>query len=113
MNKYFAHRTQVGKEVFDSKKEARRWQELCILERAGKIHGLKRQVNYLLLPAKYDDSGKKVKGAASYRADFVYWKEGQLVVEDVKGYRKGPAYQLFVLKSKLMYDVYGIDVKEI
>lgn len=113
MNKYYAKRVQVGKEVFDSKKEARRWQELCILERAGKIHGLKRQVGYLLIQAQYDEAGKKLEHAASYRADFVYWQDGELVVEDVKGYRKGPAYQLFTLKRKLMLSVYGIRVREI
>jgi hypothetical protein len=49
----------------------------------------------------------------SYVADFVYYENGQLVVEDVKGYKKGPAYAVFVMKRKLMLKVYGIRVKEV
>ena len=40
-------------------------------------------------------------------------KNGKLVVEDVKGYKKGPAYNVFSIKRKLMLQVYGIRVQEV
>lgn len=48
-----------------------------------------------------------------YIADFVYKKNHRYIVEDVKGYKKGPAYNLFMLKKKVMYDKYKIFVEEI
>ena len=92
---------------FDSRKEERRFQELLILQRAGKITGLKRQIPYLLIPAQYID-GKCVERSVSYRADFVYHQDGELVVEDVKGVRT-PEYRI---KRKLMLQLYNIKIKE-
>lgn len=89
-----------------SKKERERAWELKMLERAGKIQSLSEQVVFELLPKQ---DGEK---AVTYIADFTYWKDGRFVVEDVKGYRKGTAYQLFVIKRKLMLYRYGIKVKE-
>lgn len=89
-----------------SKKERERAWELKMLERAGKIQSLSEQVVFELLPRQ---DGEK---AVTYIADFTYWKDGRFVVEDVKGYRKGTAYQLFVIKRKLMLYRYGIKVKE-
>lgn len=52
--------------------------------------------------------------AVKYKADFVYEdKEGKTIVEDVKGYKGGGAYAVFVIKKKLMCQVFGIDVREI
>ena len=113
MNKYGAKKTVVNGERFDSKKEAERYKQLRLMERAGIITGLQRQVRYLLLPTRYDDAGKAIIHSAVYIADFVYYRNDDLVVEDVKGYRKGPAYNLFTLKKKLMYDKYGILVDEV
>lgn len=116
MNKFGAKKTVVNGERFDSKKEAERYKELCLMERAGLITGLRRQVRYLLLPTRYDKNDRAILHSAVYIADFVYTmndKTQALVVEDVKGYRKGPAYNLFMLKKKLMYDKYGILVKEV
>lgn len=98
--------------VFDSKKEFIRWCELRIMERAGKITKLRRQVKFVLIPAQYD--GKyKLESETSYIADFVYNDEsGKEIVEDVKGYKRGAAYQLFVIKRKLMLHKFGIIVKE-
>ena len=98
--------------VFDSKAEFIRWCELRILEKAGKISKLRRQVKYVLIPAQYD--GKyKAESETSYIADFVYNDEsGKEIVEDVKGYKRGAAYQLFVIKRKLMLQKYGIRIKE-
>ena len=48
-----------------------------------------------------------------YEADFIYEKDGQLIVEDVKGMRKGTAYSLFQLKKRIMYEKYNIIIQEI
>ena len=93
---------------FDSIKEMKRYGELCILERAGKISGLDRQVRFQLLPNQYDDNGKCVFRGVSYIADFVYWKEGRFVVEDVKGFRT----KEYMIKKKLMYYFHRIKIKE-
>lgn len=106
--KYRSKTVWVDGEQFDSKKEALRWRELRILEKAGKIHGLKRQVRYLLIPTQYDDDGKCLERSCNYFADFVYFEGPKLVVEDTKGYRT-PEY---VIKRKLMLSVYGIRIRE-
>jgi hypothetical protein len=120
-NKYHAQKCCVGGEVFDSKKEMRRYQELIILEKAGEISELKRQVKYLLIPAQRQTvmkkgvpkPGKVIEREISYIADFVYKENGQTVVEDVKGYRGGKAYDVFVIKRKLMLHVHGIRLREV
>ena len=108
MSKYHSTPTEVNGIRFDSKREANRWAELRILERAGKIEKLKRQVKYLLIPSQYRD-GKCVERECSYLADFVYIKDGRLVVEDCKGFRT----DVFKIKKKLMLQVYGIHIVEV
>lgn len=113
-NKYNAKKVVIQGETFDSFAEARRWRDLTWLERGGVIKGLTRQVKYNLIPNQYDENGKLLERGVSYIADFVYQDEnGKLVVEDVKGYKKGPAYALFSVKRKLMLQVYGIRVQEV
>ena len=107
MSKYHSTPTEVNGIRFDSKREANRWAELRILERAGKIQKLKRQVKYLLIPSQYRD-GKCIEREATYIADFVYIKDGHLVVEDCKGFRT-PEYRL---KRKLMLQLYDIRLVE-
>ena len=112
---------------FDSKAEFIRWCELRIMERAGKISDLKRQVSYELIPTQRADStdvykagpqkglpkpGAVIEKPCKYVADFVYQQDGETVVEDTKGYKKGAAYDLFVIKRKLMLNVHGIRIKE-
>ena len=72
-------------------------------------------MEYELLPVQKDENGKVIEHAAKYVADFVYCDAltGCWVVEDVKGYKKGAAYNIFVLKRKMMLYKYGIRVKEI
>lgn len=116
-NKYNAQKVAVilpdGTEhTFDSAKEHRRYEELMIMQRAGEISGLEIQVPYELIPKQKLSSGKTER-PVSYIADFVYQKDGQTVVEDVKGYRKGQAYSVFVIKRKLMKYVHGIEITEI
>lgn len=107
MSKYHSTPVEVDGIRFDSKREANRWFELRMLERAGKIEKLKRQVKYLLIPSQYRD-GKCIERECSYLADFVYVKDGHLVVEDCKGFRT-PEYKL---KRKLMLERYDIRLVE-
>lgn len=111
--KYNSHKVTVQGETYDSQKEYRRACELRLLERAGEISKLQRQVKFELIPAQKID-GKVVKRATNYMADFTYFdKTGNFHVEDVKGYKQGQAYALFSIKSKLMLQVHGILVEEV
>jgi hypothetical protein len=91
---------------FDSTKEYRRWEELLILERAGKIRDLRRQVPFELIP-KTDKFP-----AITYVADFVYFDErGTYVVEDVKS--KATADNgVYKNKKIMMYYLKRIEIKE-
>lgn len=126
-SKYHNRKTRVSNgQLADSRKEARRYEELLLLQRAGKISDLRTQVPYELIPAQYEtyerygksgnrlkDGIKLVERAVNYVADFVYLEDGKLVVEDVKGYRDGAAYSIFVIKRKLMLHIHGIRIREI
>lgn len=102
-NKYGAKkvRTPDG-QVFDSQMEYHRWCELRLLERAGRISGLRRQVKYELIPKQ---DGER---ACTYVADFVYNEDGKTVVEDCKGFRT----EGYKVKRKLMLWVHNIKIKE-
>ena len=112
MNKYKAKKIETDDGTFDSKKEAKRWDELRKKEAKGDISNLQRQVPFLLIPKQYVN-GKLVERKCEYVADFVYERNGETIVEDVKGYRKGPAYSYYVIKRKLMLEKHGIQIKEI
>lgn len=112
MNKYNAHKITVDGNKFDSKKEALRYEELKLLQRAGAISDLQRQVKFEIVPQCKTVEGR-IAQARYYIADFTYKERGLLVVEDVKGYKKGAGYELFRLKAALMRWVHGIDVKEV
>lgn len=111
-SKYHNKKVVWRGEKFDSIKERDRYSELLLLQRARKITGLSRQVKFQLIPTQYTNDGKLLFRATHYIADFVYWQDGKYVVEDVKGYKKGQAYQEFLIKKKLMYMTYGHIVKE-
>lgn len=109
MNKYRAKKTEVDGIVFDSKKEARRYQELKLFEKAGVIKDLERQVKFVLIPAQRIN-GKVAERECSYIADFVYKdKEGNTIVEDTKGFRTAD----YIIKRKLMLYVHGIKIVEV
>ena len=124
-SKYGAKKINIDGEIFDSKREAKRWQELKLREDLGLISDLRRQVKYVLVPAQREPDtvgarggihrGKLIEREVSYYADFVYTdsKTGELVVEDVKGYKGGGAYELFKIKRKMMLWLHGIRVKEV
>ena len=116
-NKYGSKKIEIDGIVFDSKKEAKRYQELLLLEKAGAIQNLKRQVRYIIIPAQYaivaDDKGKMkrkcIERECTYIADFVYQHDGIITVEDTKGFRTKD----YIIKRKLMLHVHGIRIKEI
>lgn len=124
-SKYRNKKITVDGITFDSLKEANRWKELKLMERAGEITDLRRQVKFKLIPTIREPvnqmgsqgvfkKGKVVERECSYVADFVYKnKLGFEVVEDVKGYKDSAAYALFVVKRKMMLYLLGIRVKEI
>ena len=104
-NKYGAVKTVIDGITFDSRHEAEAWSVLKIMEKAGAIRDLERQVKYELVP-KTD----KFR-AVSYIADFRYYdcEIGETVVLDAKGVKT----KEYLLKKKLMYWRYGIEVKEV
>lgn len=124
-SKYGAKKTVYDGITFDSKKEAKRYQELSLLESQGIIRDLRRQVKYTLIPAQREPNtigerggvikGKLIEREVAYIADFVYYdtETGKEVVEDVKGCKDGGAYQVFTIKRKLMLYRYGIKIKEV
>lgn len=108
--KYNNKKITVDGQIFDSKKEANRYKELRLLEKAGAIKDLRMQVKFTLIPAQRDEAtGKVVERECSYKADFVYDEDGKAVVEDVKGFRT----KEYIIKRKLMLYQYGIRIREV
>lgn len=113
--------------MYDSILEYRRGQQLMLLQRAGEISNLRRQVSYELIPAQREKStrvykkgpkkglpipGKVIEKPVVYIADFVYVdKNGDTVVEDTKS--TATKTKDYVIKRKLMLWRYGIRVQEI
>lgn len=118
-NKYGSKKIVIDGITFDSKREAARYQELKLLEKAGQIQNLQRQVKFVLIPAQREPDtigirggihkGKTIEKECSYIADFVYQENGQTVVEDTKGFRTTD----YIIKRKLMLHVHGIRIREI
>lgn len=117
--KYGNKKIYADGEVFDSKKEYRRWNELIMLVKAREITGLQRQVKYVLIPAQREPDltgprggirrGKLIEREVAYIADFVYTdRDGNTIVEDCKGMRT----KEYIIKRKLMLKEYGIRIKE-
>lgn len=114
-------------ETFDSKKEYRRYCELKLLERAGKIKNLEKQVKFVLIPAQYEtyerygkkgrrlkDGQKLLEKECAYIADFRYQDihTGELIVEDVKS-EATKKKESYIIKRKLMLSVFKIKIKEV
>lgn len=120
-NKYHNRKIERDGIIFASFREARRYTELKLLERAGEIYDLKLQEKFVLVPAQREPDtvgkrGGKIKGKllereVSYLADFTYKKTGtnELVVEDTKGMRTKD----YIIKRKLMLYVHGIRIREV
>lgn len=94
--------------TFDSQREARRYDELVLLLKAGKISDLRLQQTFTLQEGYISAYGDAVR-ALTYKADFVYRKDGERVVEDAKGVRT----ETYKIKKKLMQDWLGITIKEV
>lgn len=117
--KYANRKIAADGQVFDSKREYRRWQELLLLQKAGKIADLHRQVPFELIPAQRepDRIGKRggvkkgyvIEKSVVYVADFTYFQDGKRIVEDSKGMRTKD----YIIKRKLMLWVHGIRVREV
>jgi hypothetical protein len=126
-NKYHASKITRDGITFDSVREYRRFCELSLLERAGEIQDLRRQVEYELIPAQYEEiptgeiykrgdrKGQPkmkrvcIEKSVSYVADFVYTENGQIVVEDTKGFKTKD----YIIKRKLMLWLHKIKIKEV
>ena len=118
-NKYSNQKVTIDGETFDSKREAKRYCELKLLERAGEIRHLRRQEKFLLIPSQYEEvvdakgkpKQKCIERECVYIADFVYQdaRTGELVVEDTKGVRT----KEYIIKRKLMLYNNRIKIKEI
>lgn len=106
--KYGNRKVDVDGITFDSAREARRWGELQMLERAGEIRDLRRQVRLHLWGQRaplVSDKGRRL----SYVADFVYEDaEGRTVVEDAKGHPT-PEYRL----KKAILRAMGVEIVEV
>lgn len=111
-SKYNTRKVETEDGLFDSKKEFARWVELKQMQCEGTIKNLQRQVEYELIPKQFIN-GKFAEHACKYKADFVYEFMGDTIVEDVKGYRHGTAYNVFAIKRKLMLYVHHIKVIEV
>lgn len=120
--KYKNKKVEVDGIVFDSKKEAKRYQELLVFEKSGAISDLQRQVKYVLIPTQREPNiigrrggiikpGKLLEKECSYYADFVYFdrEKQEVIVEDTKGIKTAE----YKIKRKLMLHVYGIRIAEI
>lgn len=128
-SKYHSRKITRDGITFDSMKEYRRYCDLKLLERAGKIQDLKRQVEFELLPAQFEDiptgeiyrQGERkgqpkykrvcVEKSVKYVADFTYHSAdtGKMVVEDTKGFKTKD----YILKRKMMLYFHGIKIKEV
>lgn len=111
MNKYFNKKVMVDGIKFDSKKEAKRYNELKLLKRAGLIKELELQKVFELQPKYTNNKGEHIR-SITYKADFFYYdnKKKQYIVEDTKGFRTD-AYKL---KKKLFEYVYpNLTINEI
>lgn len=100
-HKYKAMPTIVDGIRFDSKLEAKRYGELKLLQRAGAIKGLRVHVPFLLAVNHVE--------ITTYQADFVYEQNGQVIVEDTKGFAT-PEYKI---KRALMLALHGVQIKEV
>jgi Protein of unknown function (DUF1064) len=104
-SKYRAIPVTVDGVRFASKAEARRYGELKLLQKAGKIRKLECHPAF----PYHDDKGEV---AFTYYADFAYFEgeiPGRRTVEDVKGI-KTPVYKL---KKRLIEPRYSIKIMEV
>lgn len=111
-NKYHAERVKRENGLtFDSKKEARRYDELMLMLKAGKISDLKLQPQFTLQEAYTTPEGDRIR-AIRYQADFSYWQDGELIVEDVKS-KATKKLRTYQIKRKLLQERFNITIQEV
>lgn len=116
-SKYGNTFVNVDGKIFDSRKEANRYIELMILQRAGEIVNLRTQVEFILIPDQREQTedgkgiGPIIERKCAYIADFVYEDAatGKTVVEDTKGFRT----KEYIIKRKLMLYNFKIRIREL
>lgn len=110
---------------FASQKEARRYDELMLMLKAGKIRDLRLQQDFTLQEAYTTPQGERIR-AIRYKADFAYERlvgyytdvapnnieKWEKVVEDTKG-GKATQTPIYKMKKKMMQDKYGITIREV
>lgn len=109
MSKFGNKKTLVDGVWFDSKKEANRYQDLVLMQKAKLIRDLTTQRVFELAPSIIINGRKRPP--LRYKADFTYFDDrqgGEFVVEDVKGFRT----EGYKIKRHLMKAVHGIEVLE-
>ena len=118
--KYGNRKIEFGGDTFASKGEWQRWMILKDAESKGLISGLRKQVEFILIPTQYKEEvvhlktkDKIVRRVAerevTYVADFVYFKNHELVVEDFKGFPD----EKYPIKRKMMLFFNGISIREV
>ena len=108
--KYGSRKDTRGELRFDSQKEARRYDELMVMLRAGIISDLRLQPQFTLQESYITETGERIR-AIRYTADFSYKFGGKLVVEDVKS--KPTRTKEYLRNRKFMRSKFGIDIQEI
>jgi hypothetical protein len=108
-SKYNNTKTEIDGIKFDSLKEAKRYEELKLLEKVGEIRELTVHPAFMLLET-FRKHGI-IHRAITYTADFTYvTKDGRVLVEDVKAWNKKTCKYIltaeFRLKRKLFEKQY-------
>ena len=99
----------VGAEKYRSKRERDAHIQLLLMQKAGLISDLRREVPFVLAPPVKFSGDKRAKPALRYVADFTAMRNGAFCVFDAKGVRTA-AYKI---KRHLMMTVHGIEVQEL
>jgi len=121
-SKYNSSKVVIGDSKYDSKREYHRHLVLLDREKRGEIWGLRRQVEFVLLPpvsvtdytilkTKVKVTERNIQQPIKYFADFVYYENGEYIVEDVKISKKLQPSE-YVLKKKMLFYRYGIVIRE-
>ena len=108
--KYGSRKDTRGELRFDSQKEARRYDELMVMLRAGIISDLRLQPQFTLQESYITETGERIR-AIRYTADFSYKFGGKLVVEDVKS--KPTRTKEYLRNRKFMRSKFGIEIQEV
>jgi hypothetical protein len=106
--KYKNVKTEIDGIKFDSKRESIRYIDLKMWEKAGEISDLKLQVPFELFPSQKRD-GKVIELPCKYIADFTYYRNGELIVEDAKGHKTTE----YKIKRKAMLFFHNIKIVEV